>query len=52
MTDAAQWFRPEVLSLPAYVPGGVASDPEVVKVASNENPFPPLKQVQAAIASV
>lgn len=48
---AEQWFRPELLSLPAYVPGGVVEDPEVVKLASNELPFPPLKQVQAAIQS-
>ena len=47
--QAENWFRPEVLSLPAYVPGGVVEDPEVIKLASNENPFPPLAQVQAAI---
>lgn len=44
-----QWFRPELLSLPAYVPGGVVEDAEVIKLASNELPFPPLKQVQAAV---
>lgn len=47
--NAENWFRPEVLSLPAYVPGGVVNDSEVIKLASNENPFPPLPQVQAAI---
>ncbi|MBR5950442.1 MAG: histidinol-phosphate transaminase [Actinomycetaceae bacterium] len=44
-----QWFRPEILDIPAYVPGGVVDDPEVIKLASNELPFPPLKQVEAAV---
>ena len=48
---AEQWFRPELLNLPAYVPGGVVEDAEIIKLASNELPFPPLKQVQAAVQS-
>lgn len=48
---AATWFRPEVLSLPSYVPGKKSSDPDVIKLASNEVPFPALPQVQAVIAA-
>ncbi|RTE49894.1 histidinol-phosphate transaminase [Actinobaculum sp. 352] len=43
------WFRPEVLSLPAYVPGKKGQDTDIVKLASNETPFPALPQVQAAV---
>lgn len=45
------YFRPEISSLPAYVPGKKGSDPSVIKVASNEMPFPTLAGVQAAVAS-
>ena len=51
MENAQQWFRSEVLSLPSYVPGGVIEDPAVIKLASNELPFSPLKQVQASVLS-
>ena len=44
------WFRPEVLALPSYVPGKKPSDPSIIKLASNETPFPTLPQVEAAIA--
>lgn len=44
-------FRAEIGTLPAYVPGKKSADPSVIKVASNENPFPPLPGVQAAIAA-
>lgn len=50
MENSQTWFRPEVLALPAYVPGKKPSDPNVIKLASNETPFPTLPQVQAAIA--
>lgn len=46
----SQWFRPEVLDLPAYVPGKKTLDDGVISLASNENPFPPVPAVQAAIA--
>ncbi|MCF2707472.1 histidinol-phosphate transaminase [Arcanobacterium haemolyticum] len=44
------WFRDDVLKLPAYVPGK-AADASMIKLASNETPFPTLPQVQAAILS-
>ncbi len=46
-----QWFRPEILTLPAYVPGKKGPNTDVVKLSSNENPFPTLPAVQSAIAA-
>ena len=43
------FFRPELSTLPAYVPGKKGADESVIKVASNELPFPTLPMVQAAI---
>lgn len=37
-------IRPEVLALPAYVPGRAV--PGAIKLSSNENPYPPLEQVR------
>ena len=45
------WFRREVLSLPAYVPGKEGMGPDVVKLASNETPFSALPAVQAVVAA-
>lgn len=42
-----QWFRPEILTLPAYVPGKRG---ESIKLSSNENPFLPLETVRDAVA--
>jgi len=51
MTDQPVHFRPVVAGLPAYVPGERASGAErAFKLSSNENPFPPLPGVLAAIA--
>ena len=46
-----QWFRPEILNLPAYVPGKKGGNTDVVKLSSNENPFPALPAVQAAVSA-
>ncbi|MGV4417284.1 histidinol-phosphate transaminase [Trueperella pyogenes] len=45
----ADYFRPDIASLPAYVAGRNPEDPEVIKVASNEMPFPTLPGVAAAL---
>ena len=45
------WFRREVLSLPAYVPGKEGMGHDVVKLASNETPFSALPAVQAVVAA-
>jgi len=45
-------LRPEVVSLPKYVPGArPASDSDVVKLSSNENPYRPLLAVLEAITT-
>ncbi|WP_436800271.1 aminotransferase class I/II-fold pyridoxal phosphate-dependent enzyme [Trueperella pyogenes] len=45
----ADYFRPDIANLPAYVAGRNPEDPEVIKVASNEMPFPTLPGVTAAL---
>jgi len=51
MTDQLVHLRPVVAGLPAYVPGKRARGAErAFKLSSNENPFPPLPGVLAAIA--
>ncbi|QTG75626.1 histidinol-phosphate transaminase [Trueperella pecoris] len=46
----ADFFRPDLKDLPAYVAGRNPDDPGVIKVASNEMPFPTLSGVSAALA--
>lgn len=46
-------LRPEVASLPAYVPGArPAPGAKIHKLSSNENPFPPLPSVVAQLTEV
>lgn len=45
------YFRPDIANLPAYIAGKNPDDPEVIKVASNEMPFPTLPAVAAAVSS-
>ena len=54
MTSAARppatvRFRAVVDRIPAYVPGARAADPAAHKLSSNENPYPPLPSVLAAV---
>lgn len=41
-------IRPEILALPKYVPGKPAQ-PGAAKLSSNENPYPPIPEVVAAM---
>ena len=43
--------RPSVLALEAYVPGEQRPIPDLVKLNTNENPYPPSPAVAAALAS-
>ncbi|MCL3861658.1 histidinol-phosphate transaminase [Actinotalea sp. K2] len=44
-------LRDAIRTLPAYVPGArAAAQPDVIKLSSNENPFPPLESVREAVA--
>ncbi|MDP9806489.1 histidinol-phosphate aminotransferase [Trueperella bonasi] len=45
------YFRPELSQLPAYIAGRASTDPEIIKVSSNEMPFPTLPGVEAVIAA-
>lgn len=43
-------LRPGLASLPGYRPGARPSSPDTARLASNENPYPPLPGVLAAVA--
>lgn len=47
----SDFFRNDLASLPAYVPGAPAQDDSVIKVASNEIPFPTLTGVEAVLSA-
>ena len=49
-TPAAAMIRENIMQLPAYVAGKTSQDPAVIKVASNEMPFPTIPSVQQAIS--
>ncbi|MCH8528604.1 MAG: histidinol-phosphate transaminase [Kiritimatiellae bacterium] len=44
--------KPSVQALHAYVPGEQPRDPDLLKLNTNENPYPPSPDVFAALASV
>lgn len=48
----AQRIRQSVASLDAYVPGEQINEPGVVKLNTNENPYPPSPKVAEALAGV
>ncbi|MGB3789076.1 MAG: histidinol-phosphate transaminase [Phormidesmis sp.] len=48
-----EWFRPAVVSMEGYAPGEwPALDSGVLKLNSNENPYPPSPQVIAALKDI
>ncbi|MDO4888984.1 MAG: histidinol-phosphate transaminase [Actinomycetaceae bacterium] len=47
--SSREWFRPEILAIPAYVPGKPGDREDVIKLASNEMAYPTLPAVQAVI---
>jgi histidinol-phosphate aminotransferase len=50
ITPSGVSLRPAVAALPSYVPGArAASGVDLVKLSSNENPYPPLPSVVTAI---
>ncbi|NLX14516.1 MAG: histidinol-phosphate transaminase [Phycisphaerales bacterium] len=46
------YFRANVEAMDGYVPGEQPTDPAVIKLNTNENPYPPSPRVMEAIAQV
>ncbi len=46
------YFRANIEAMDGYVPGEQPTDPKVVKLNTNENPYPPSPRVMEAIARV
>jgi histidinol-phosphate aminotransferase len=47
--SATNAVRPNVLAMKGYVPGEQLNDPDIVKLNTNENPYPPSPRVFEAI---
>jgi histidinol-phosphate aminotransferase len=45
----SQYFRRNIASMVGYVPGELPNDPGLVKLNTNENPYPPSPKVYAAL---
>jgi histidinol-phosphate aminotransferase len=45
----ATYFRPNIAAMTGYVPGEQPQDPEIIKLNTNENPYPPSPKVYAAL---
>ncbi len=44
-------IRPNIRAMSGYVPGEQFNDPDIVKLNTNENPYPPSPRVFDAIRS-
>ena len=48
----SRFLTARMAALPAYVPGTHAERNDVIRLNSNESPFPPSKEVQEAVTRV
>lgn len=46
------YFRPNIEAMEGYTPGEQPEDPSVIKLNTNENPYPPSPAVMKAVAGV
>jgi histidinol-phosphate aminotransferase len=46
------YFRAHIEAMEGYVPGEQPSDPTIIKLNTNENPYPPSPRVMEAIAQI
>lgn len=45
----SSYFRPNIATLAGYVPGEQLQDPRIIKLNTNENPYPPSPKVYVAL---
>jgi histidinol-phosphate aminotransferase len=45
----ATYFRPNIAAMTGYLPGEQTQDPGIIKLNTNENPYPPSPKVYAAL---
>jgi histidinol-phosphate aminotransferase len=48
--EVANWFRPAIQAMQAYVPGEQPQGGKFIKLNTNENPYPPSASVPTAVA--
>jgi histidinol-phosphate aminotransferase len=45
----SKYFRPNIAAMAGYLPGEQSQDPGIIKLNTNENPYPPSPRVYAAL---
>jgi len=50
--DSMSYFRPNIEAMDGYTPGEQPTEPDVIKLNTNENPYPPSPRVLEAISRI